>query len=794
MSTRLEFDIKFKSDYHIGAGHGLGLQVDSALLRDPDNVPVIRGTVLAGLLRESLTDLLNLGQFSSKQHTGDEDNLCLACSIFGTPGHKKRWRVSSARPAGLAAPQAPSGGWRPGETAAQTTTRVRVNPRTRRAEESKLFSREEGDGSLHFRFVVECDNDDDAAVGEAEWLVAAARLLRNLGAGKHRGYGECDIHLVDLHKETAILGRFAQRLKGEAVEEPARGVIKTAIKLLDLPADPGRHTYRLQVLIRLDEPLLVARRSEAGNQFETLDTIPGSVLRGALAWRIAQRFAGDLKADSVAYQNFAGLLFDDLVHFSALMPLEIRKDNPRTAYRTIPAPRDLFTCELHAGYPGRSSDQGHGVWSLLQEDRQECPICATEDTVSGRKAASVKSENLGGFVSLVGGAPRSKHQPKQTVEMHIRIDPASGRAHTGDLYGYVALEPGQYFVGEIACTDENVWQVLQTMADLQAVGAVNELKLGKATQRGYGKVSAVFKPIDKPLLHLQSLGERLDSTEGVTMLLLSDAVVSDPWGRFWRGFDPAWLKRALKLPPAVNVSIDRRDHREDGETLAFSAVRTVDAFNAKLGLPRTRDVAIVAGSSARLSFTGIDAQELATLLEEVETQGIGLRRDEGFGRVAFNHPVYRQMQGVASQMIDLAPLTLGSTSHPSVAVLQFALDWLKHLEEQRLNNFNDERFEAVARLLHASRHTSVDAIQEELQRLGKQEELLAIPLNGRDKKNFFENEGKPGMKDISACLNEMAKQLEERSVPQDAQAWRIGLQLLAARIAGPARQKAQERR
>ena len=32
MSIRLEFDIEFKSDYHVGAGHGLGLQVDSALL------------------------------------------------------------------------------------------------------------------------------------------------------------------------------------------------------------------------------------------------------------------------------------------------------------------------------------------------------------------------------------------------------------------------------------------------------------------------------------------------------------------------------------------------------------------------------------------------------------------------------------------------------------------------------------------------------------------------------------------------------------------------------------------
>lgn len=67
MSIRLEFDIEFKSDFHIGAGHGLGLQVDSALLRDPDNVPVIRGTVLTGLLRESLINLFELDPFSGSR-------------------------------------------------------------------------------------------------------------------------------------------------------------------------------------------------------------------------------------------------------------------------------------------------------------------------------------------------------------------------------------------------------------------------------------------------------------------------------------------------------------------------------------------------------------------------------------------------------------------------------------------------------------------------------------------------------------------------------------------------------
>lgn len=777
MSIRLEFDIAFKSDYHVGAGHGLGLQVDSALLRDPDKVPVIRGTVLAGLLRESMENLCRL--------VGKQQQNVVE-SIFGAPHRKKRWRISSARPEGLTAPLASSRDWRAGETAAQTTTRVRVNPRTRRAEENKLFTREEGDGSLRFRFVAECDSDDAAAQSEAEWLVAAARLLRNLGAGKRRGYGECDIHLADRDKEAELLERFASRLKGELVRDSGHKTSQAALAPLNLPADPSKHAYRLEVLLRLDEPLLIARRSEAGNQFETLDVIPGSVLRGALAWRIAQRL--ELDPRSEVYQSFTDLFFRDALRCSPLMPVTIV--DPKIGFPSIPAPRDMLTCELHPGFAG-DSGEGHGIWSrLLDKPQDTCPICATQKPALDDSIG--KLEALSGYISLMETVPRSKHKPKQTVEMHIRIDRKSGRVATGDLYGYVALEPGQYFVGEITCTDANVWKTLETMAGLQ-LEEVNELKLGKATQRGYGKVSAVFRPREKSLWHLQDLSQRLTSPQSVTMLLLSDAIVSDPWGRFWRGFDPAWLQRELRLPPQAEVSIDRN---EKGEALAFSAVRTVDAFNAKLGLPRTRDVAIVAGSSVRLTFHGIALNDLLKVLEEVEAQGIGLRRDEGFGRVAFNHPVYQQLQGVDSPMLDLSPLELtgASTSHPSVAILQFALDWLKKLDEIPLNHFSDERFEAVARLLHTSRQTSAEAIKRELQGLGKPENLLSIPLAGRDKPNFFETDGKQGMEMVQKMLDALADELRTRHLEQNQQAWCIGLQLLAARIAGPARQKAQERR
>lgn len=57
MSIQLTFRISIRSDYHISAGHGLGATVDSALQRDADGLPVLRGTAIVGLLRDALRDL-----------------------------------------------------------------------------------------------------------------------------------------------------------------------------------------------------------------------------------------------------------------------------------------------------------------------------------------------------------------------------------------------------------------------------------------------------------------------------------------------------------------------------------------------------------------------------------------------------------------------------------------------------------------------------------------------------------------------------------------------------------------
>lgn len=810
MSIDLEFEIKFESDFHIGAGHGLGLQVDSALLRDPDNVPVIRGTMLAGLLRESLRRLLQLKPLAKEQHChasgamnataycgqfGHSNLDCPICAVFGSPRRAKRWRISSARPVGLTEPQdLLNTNWLVGKTVAQTSTRVRINPRTRRAAENKLFTREEGDGSLRFRFTAKCLSNDATAWQEAEWLLAAARFTRHLGASKRRGRGECEIRLVDRELEKSILDRFEDRLYDRGPKIPAAGDA-AVIQPLVLPAEPGQHSYRLRMHVRTDEPLLIARRAEAGNQFETLECIPGSVVRGALAWAVARKAGTELEDESSdTYQNFAKLFFRDAIRFSPLLPVQVSSRDRHQGYPTFPAPRDLLTCELHPGYAHNSGDRGHGVWSRTWEGAvpEKCSVCAESDDMREKRAVDTKLKTLGGFLPLNRAGLTANYKTRQTVEMHIRIQPQTGRVRTGDLFGYVSLEAGQYFAGEISCANKDVWEAVRQMAGLKPVGQMNELRFGRASRRGHGKVTLSLEEAEKLPWQGPSLEERVLDVSQVVMTLLSDAIVTDPWGRFLYGFQENWLKRELALPGDSIVEVE--------PTRCFDAVRPVDSFNAKLGLPRARDMALAAGSSVHLSFSAIGLAELQKLLTVAEAQGIGLRRDEGFGRVVFNHPIYQNLESWNEASLDLTGIGLGheAREHDSTRRTDFEREWTARLDDQiRPQNFADGRFEAVARLLHVSQNHSRDAVRALLRKMGEQEELLPHPLPLRDKANFYRGEdGKQAMDKVDQLLGELEDLIEDQDVAEETarRLWSTGMQMLADRIAGPARRKAEEGR
>lgn len=825
MSRHLTFEIELLSDYHVGAGHGLGPLVDSALFRDADGIPSLRGTVLTGLLRASLMELLQLQPLRASHagrckasHPDDpaaplycgafgvgEGRECPICAILGTPRHAKRWRVSSARPVGLQSPSKVR--WQPGREASLVTTRVRVSPATRRAEENKLFAREEGDGRLRFRFGVECLDDAPDVEAQAALLVAAARHIRRLGAGRRRGRGECRVHLVAdsqfaaADSETAeshLLAVFERVwLLRQPLDQRATAAQATASRALPAATPGAAAPYRLRLVVRADEPLLLARRAEAGNEFDTLQTIPGAALRGALAHRVARR-QGGLAEGEAAYAEFVALFFRGGVRCSMLLPAKRDEDG---LYPTVPLPLDATTCSLYPGFNKAQGGAGHGVWFQVwdQTSPDECPVCRPPETrANGDTRGEVKIETLRGWLPLQENV--GLHQPGQRAEMHIEIDPTAARVAAGRLYSYTLLDAGQYFVGELVCATEATWQRLRELASLPEVGQVFELRLGKAARRGYGRVSV---SLSQPRMSDVSpwvalpIAQRVMPNRPLVMTLLTDAVITDRWGRYQEGFADDWLARELGLPVTLDAPATPA-----GRPVAYNTARVVDSFNSQLGLPRTREVALAAGSTVCLKLGPALDKVTLDRLAQVERDGIGLRRDEGFGVVAFNHPVYTGRQGLTNATyMDLDRLDLdldeSAGDNPLAKLAKFAQDWGRELarDRWRWSRYRDGRFEAVARLLHTSGATSLTASREVVRSLGRPEALLDEALPGRSKKPFVEEEeAKPAVTQLDALLTRLDEMIQDHApgdVPDASQMWRLGLEALADRIAVEARAAAE---
>jgi CRISPR-associated protein Csx10 len=785
MSLRLTFDITLRSDYHVDAGHGLGFGVDAALQRDADGVPVLRGSGIVGLLRgglEWLTKLPPLGGY--KQDLSDQ--------LFGTPKRAKRWHFTSARPVGLEQPLR-KGAWHPGQDGAQQVTRVRVDPRTRRAKPRRLFSQETGDASLEFRFTATCPFADDAALDEAALLVAAARYVRQLGGSRRRGLGECVIHLMDIDgvpesfdsTEAGFLQRFRDvwlegtpHLLGDenetAPEYPAT---------LPIPAYAGTGV-RVRFIVRLDEPLVIAERAAAGNQFDTRHTIPGSVVRGALAGLAARR--NDLE-DPQTYGEFVALFLRGGITFPNLYPAYHHENN---LYPTAPAPLGLLTCEVA---PFGQKSEGHGVWALGSPEARErkCRVC-------GGRLKPVE-----GFVVLRQKGPYTV-APDEKVELHIRIDPKSNRVSHGDLYGYTALNAGQYFVGELVCADEAAWSRLQALTGLKEKEFFI-LRLGKARRRGYGRVKVRMERCDdEPLTWLQvPLKARVHNLDQpVTLTLLTDTLIVDRWGRQATGFDREWLEQALE-PDGLQGETRKGDGFDPGwleRALELGPVQVedastrtkkVDGFNSQIGLPRWRDQVLLAGSTARLILTN-PPSDWAARMARLESEGIGLRRNEGFGRIAFNHPAYEGCQNVMGSAIRLArEMRLG---RPVNKRRQFIQRWEARLEQDSdFARCRDQRFASVARTLHTHADDSPQDLLDRLDKFGEPDTTLIDTIDEygcRSKDNFFKKEGqdggKEGMEVIKRALNSL--------IQEDKALWPLGIQILAKRVAAAVESEDKEGR
>lgn len=399
----------------------------------------------------------------------------------------------------------------------------------------------------------------------------------------------------------------------------------------------------IQYRIDLLEPTLVSSLQGDPNSAVAFDYLPGSVLRGMLIGKYLST-----KPVDVSDATVQRLFFNGTTRYLNGYPLDAHK-RPG-----LPVP---VSWQHVKGEDGEIFDFAVEV---QDGERQWQPVAAPFYTQSGSEARLI--------------------QPARTIAVHTQRTARFGRAMPelrpvnpaqpggrstrwlnrdeipGAVYRYDALAAGQAFQAAIICDNDADEPTLRKLMQDVTRGHV---RLGGSRSGGYGQASMSL--IDDHNAHRDAVEDEEEPAEGKLIVTLqSDVLLRDERGQF--AVDPELLCRVLSRHAGVTLKL------ED----AFLKTSVIGGFNRTWGLPLPQALAVRMGSV--LVFQALPDDYDFTQLDQLERRGIGERRAEGFGRIAFNR------QRVKELTVDYTPKS------PDLAIFTFskAEDTLARLMVHRM--------------------------------------------------------------------------------------------------------------
>lgn len=416
-----------------------------------------------------------------------------------------------------------------------------------------------------------------------------------------------------------------------------------------------------QLDLTLLEPLCLAARPGVGNQTETLDTVSAVALRGALAASLSRASQGGLLESLFS----AG---PNAPRYLGALPL------CPDGHLAIPSPAAYLQNKGDAGLQGQD-----GCWNALfskPPDRIGDRTCQWKRCSAPWLLLDPDSLALDHFsVKLLRTTHTGLHYAR--------------RAHRESaLYSRTELPAGFACRAWIA-DPQDLWR-----DELQFA----RLYIGKRRGAGLGAVELTWTDIP----HLPFSWDGTPVAE-ICVQLLSPAVVPSPGGAWLRGLSSEDWTRLL----GVDVTVLQ----------GRSSSSLLQGWSGQWGLPREAASAIAPGSCWRLSVSQHNAAAFCSALATLQSQGLGLRRAEGFGWLAVDPPWLTQGQTCAiraagrpaggpatpAQVAGLLPWP-GVPASPSILHSQAGLALaFAHSLRSRLTSPPDLARERVERLLAVAR-------------------------------------------------------------------------------------------
>lgn len=352
--------------------------------------------------------------------------------------------------------------------------------------------------------------------------------------------------------------------------------------------------YRVTLL----EPLLATRIAGDPNSGVSYPYVPGSLVRGAAVatyMRAKALTTLDAGADEVRR-----LFFDGRTRYLNAYPVDAR------GVRTLPTPRSLFHVK----------GEETSIYDFALET-----IYEVEDEKAQFVAAAKESQPFcwmeDNHIFFIA--------PERRINVHTQRDRVKGRAteESGAVFQYDALEEGQTFAG---------WVLIDEDADVELASSLLRriYRLGGSSNSGYGRV-AVEAGEPQDVEGWREISRRItpiDNGETFVVTLLSDTLIRDAnTGQYTWNLQPA-------LQQLLGVEIERvQTAAGEEEQRGVWRLEEAGGFNRAWGLPLSQAQVIASGST--FVFRARAAIPLEAIFS-AEWRGIGERRSEGFGRLAFN--------------------------------------------------------------------------------------------------------------------------------------------------------------
>ncbi len=397
--------------------------------------------------------------------------------------------------------------------------------------------------------------------------------------------------------------------------------------------------------IRPKEPLILGE-VRADSQFLTSQTyIPGRVVRGVWAEWLIRQGASDQQILSTVSRLRLGNFF------------------PAAEWRPVdyalPLSMSAMSCKQESGFLSEPlpTRRGHGVvdvllphlaYWLLEQRGAQFPVPFAVDCAK----CGGRLETWGGFYAVYndGGAHRYvQFRPRYHAQTKVALSRLRRASAEGMLYTASALSPRTPRPDQERDDTQLVF-IGRASGDMQALKslkkALQHTALGALHTRGYGRVE-----VEETEVNLPSLPERLGTFNRILGELWNDirrlatnaaALPNQPDGIYFS---------VDLLAPGVfhenGVPSLRPTLRIGGWELTpiFWMTRPdmASGWSTAWGLPKPTNLAARMGSVYVFRWEG-SQKDLIPALQTLEEQGIGERRDEGFGECLVCHPFHQEVK------------------------------------------------------------------------------------------------------------------------------------------------------